>query len=115
MNKSIATVLVSVTCMLGLSGCGGLIQVQRAVEAKGYEVEKVGVASSGEGRVLTVYTEKELDSAQKQEVTDTAKTVYPKANTVVVKKGDGSGVSTGSSKSNSGGSKPNSGGTRKNQ
>ena len=102
MNKSIATLLVSAACMLGLSGCGGLIKVQRAVEAKGYEVEKVGVHSDGSGRTLTVYTEDELDAAQKQEVAETAKQTYPKEAEVVVKKGDGSGVSTGSS----GGSKP---------
>jgi hypothetical protein len=105
MRKSIAANLIlSATCMFGLSACGGLIQVQRAVEAKGYEVEKVGVESNGSGRTVTVYTEKQLDSAQKQEVIDTAKTVYPKANEVKVKKGDGSGVSSGGS---GGGSKGN--------
>ncbi len=121
MKTSIATEILSATCMLGLSECGGIIQVQRAVEAKGYEVEKVGVASqSGQGRTLTVYTEDELDSAQKQEVMETAQTVYPKAKTVIVKKGDGSGVGSSSSKPNSsgskssGGSKPN-GGARPNQ
>jgi hypothetical protein len=114
MQKSRLTSLISsvmsVTCVLGLSACGGgLIQVQRAVEAKGYEVEKVGVKSDGSGKTLTVYTEDQLDADQKQEVVDTAKTVYPEATAVVVKKGDGSGVSTGSSsgsKSN-GGSRPN--------
>ena len=118
MKTSIPTLLLSVTCMLGLSACGGILKVQRAVEAKGYEVEKVGVASaSGEGRTLTVYTEQELDAAQKQEVMETAQTVYPKANTVIVKKGDGSGVGSSSSSSGSksnGGSKPN-GGARPNQ
>ena len=105
MRKSIvAKLLLSATCMFGLSACGGIIQVQRAVEAKGYEVEKVGVSSDGHGRTLTVYTEKQLDAAQTQEVVDTAKTVYPKAQTVNVVKGDGSGVSSGSS----GGSKPSS-------
>lgn len=114
MKTSIATVILSATCMLGLSACGGIIQVQRAVEAKGYEVEKVGVASaSGQGRTLTVYTEQELDSAQKQEVMETAQTVYPKAKTVIVKKGDGSGVSSSSGSKSSGGSKPN-GGARPN-
>lgn len=98
-----AKLILSATFVLGLSGCGGLIQVQRAVEAKGYEVEKVGVQSNGSGRTLTVYTENQLDSAQKQEVSDTAKTVYPKADTVVVVKGDGSGVQTSSGSS----SKPN--------
>jgi hypothetical protein len=102
MKTSIAKVILSLTCMLGLTACGGLIKVQRAVEAKGYEVEKVGVSSAtGKGRVLTVYTEKELDSAQKQEVADTAAGVYRKDATVEVKKGDGSGVGT----SSSGGSK----------
>ena len=119
MKTSIPTLLLSVTCMLGLSACGGILKVQRAVEAKGYEVEKVGVASaSGEGRTLTVYTEQELSSAQKQEVMETAQTVYPKANTVIVKKGDGSGVGSSSSSSSgsksNGGSKPN-GGARPNQ
>ena len=110
MHKSIAAKLIlSATCMFGLSACGGLIQVQRAVEAKGYEVEKVGVKSDGSGRTLTVYTEKQLDANQKQEVVDTAKTVYPKANTVEVVKGDGSGVST-----SSGSSKPANDEPRKN-
>ncbi len=103
MRTSFATnLLLCLTCTLGLSACGGLIKVQRAVEAKGYEVEKVGVKSDGSGRTLTVYTEDQLNAAQKQEVVDTAKTVYPKANTVEVRKGDGSGVGAG------GGSKPNS-------
>jgi hypothetical protein len=107
MSKSIAAkLLLSATCLFGLSACGGLIQVQRAVEAKGYEVEKVGVQADGSGRTLTVYTEKQLDGAQKQEVVDTAKTVYPKATKVEVVKGDGSGVSSGSG-SSGGGSKPN--------
>ena len=110
MHKSFAAkLIVSATCMFGLSACGGLIQVQRAVEAKGYEVEKVGVKSDGSGRTLTVYTEKQLDSAQKQEVAETAKTVYPKADNVKVVKGDGSGVAT-----SSGGSKPNNDEPRKN-
>jgi hypothetical protein len=112
MHKPIvAPVIASLTFMLALTGCGGLIQVQRAVEAKGYEVEKVGVQSNSSGRTLTVYTEKQLDGAQKQEVVDTAKTVYPKADTVVVVKGDGSGVDTSKS---SRGSKPNNA-PRKNQ
>jgi len=104
--------ILSATCVLGLSACGGLIQVQRAVEAKGYEVEKVGVVSNSSGRTLTVYTEDKLDADQKQEVVDTAKTVYPKATTVVVVKGDGSGVSTGSSSGPK--TKPN-GGSRENK
>lgn len=118
MKTSIPTLLLSAVCMFGLSACGGILKVQRAVEAKGYEVEKVGVASaSGQGRTLTVYTEQELDATQKQEVMETAQTVYPKADTVVVKKGDGSGVGSSSSSSGSksnGGSKPN-GGARPNQ
>ena len=120
MRTTIATALLSATCLLGLSACGGLIQVQRAVEAKGYEVEKVGVRSDGSGRTLTVYVEQNLDAAQKQEVKETAHTVYPKAKEVEVKKATGSSGSSGSSKSN-GGSKPNSkgspssGGARKNQ
>jgi len=103
-DSIVAKLLLSATCMFGLSACGGLIQVQRAVEAKGYEVEKVGVKSDSSGRTLTVYTEDQLDATQKQEVIDTAKTVYPKAKTVEVKKGDGSGVG---SSSGGGSSKPN--------
>jgi len=109
MKTSIATVILSLTCTLGLTACGGLIKVQRAVEDKGYEVEKVGVASSGSGRVLTVYTEDQLDAAQKQEVAETAGEAYAKEATVEVVKGDGTGVSSGSGGSKSDGpkSKPN--------
>ncbi|PRQ03736.1 hypothetical protein ENSA5_12860 [Enhygromyxa salina] len=107
MKTSITKVLLSLTCVLGLTACGGLMKVQRAVEAKGYEVEKVGVSSaSGQGRTLTVYTEDTLDSAQKQEVVETAKEVYPKAETVKVVKGDGSGVGSSSGSSES---RPNTG------
>jgi hypothetical protein len=110
MHKSLAKLILSATCVFGLSGCGGLIKVQRAVEAKGYEVEKVGVSSDGSGRTLTVYTEQKLDQAQQEEVAETAKSVYPKAAKVVVVKGDGSGVASGSSKS----SKPSNNEPRKN-
>lgn len=109
MHETFAKLILSATCMLGLSACGGLIQVQRAVEAKGYEVEKVGVSSDSSGRTLTVYTEKRLDQAAKHEVAETAKTVYPKADKVEVVKGDGSGVAT-----SSGSSKPSNNETRKN-
>ncbi|NVB38930.1 hypothetical protein G6O69_13900 [Pseudenhygromyxa sp. WMMC2535] len=111
MNKSIATVLLSATCMLGLTGCGGLIKVQRAVEAKGYDVEKVGVVSSSSGRVLTVYTEDALSSSQKQEVIQTAEETYRKKATVVVKKGSDRPPPP---PHNKGGAKPN-GGARPNQ
>ena len=116
MNKRIATVIVSLACMLGLSACGGLIRVQRAVEAKGYEVEKVGFASqSGQGKTVTVYVEQDLDQAQEQEVVETAKEAYPNAAAWEVAPAEGN---SGSSKSNSssgsnnkpkpnGGAKPN--------
>jgi hypothetical protein len=107
MHKSfVAKLILPAACMFGLTACGGLIQVQRAVEAKGYEVEKVGVESSGSGRTLTVYTEKQLNSTEKQEVSETAKTVYPKADNVKVVKGDGSGVSTSSGSSKSSNNEP---------
>lgn len=121
MKTTLATVLLSATCLLGLSGCGGLIKVQRAVEAKGYEVEKVGMRSDGSGRTLTVYVEQDLDATQKQDVQDTAKAAYTKeAKTVEVKKATGSSGG-GGSKANTGGSKPNSsksnsnGGARENR
>ena len=110
MNKTIATVIVSATCLLGLSGCGGLIRVQRAVEDKGYDVEKVGVRSEGSGRTVTVYVEDNLDATQKQEVVDTAKEAYPNAKAWEVAKATGSSGS--SSKSNSSGSKPNCSGSQ---
>ena len=111
MNKTIATVIVSATCLLGLSGCGGLIRVQRAVEDKGYDVEKVGVRSEGSGRTVTVYVEDNLDATQKQEVVDTAKEAYPNAKAWEVAKATGSSGSS-SSKSSSGGAKPNSSGSK---
>ena len=113
MNKRIATVIVTVTCMLGLSGCGGLIRTQRAVEAKGYEVEKVGfVSESGKGKTVTVYVEQDLDANQKQEVIDTAKEAYPNAAAWEVAPATGQKPGSGSSKSNSSSgpkTKPNSG------
>jgi hypothetical protein len=114
MKKAILSFVVSATCALGLTGCGGLIKVQRAVEAKGYEVEKVGMHSDGSGRTLTVYTEQELDAAQKQEVAETAKEAYPKDAQVEVVKGDGSGVKTSSGKSKADQPKPNSSGSSSN-
>ena len=74
--------------LLAVPACGGMlsqaVSVQKAVESKNYDVEKVGVAQDGSGKTVTVYMNQDFDDTQKQEIADTAQGVVPDANEVKV-------------------------------
>ena len=78
--------------LLFTPACGGFlsqaISVQKAVESKNYDVQKVGVAKDGSGKTVTVYMNQKFDDADKQEISDTAQGVVPDANTIKVVKAE---------------------------
>jgi hypothetical protein len=84
-----ALVAFSVAFGLTLTACGGLlgqaVDVQKAVEAKNHEVDKVSVNKNGEEKVVTVYTPGDVAGDAKQEIVDTAQATVPDATKVRVK------------------------------
>ena len=74
---------------LFLTGCGGLlsqaVNVQRAVEAKSYDVEHVHISNNAGQKVVTVHVVGKVDDAAKAEIEETAKTVVPDASVVEIR------------------------------
>jgi len=87
-TKLFAGALLTATLALATPACGGMlsqaVSVQRAVEHKNYDVEKVGIANDGNGKTVTVYMNQDFDDTQKTEIADTAQGVVPEANQVNV-------------------------------
>lgn len=87
-TKLFAGALLSASLILATPACGGMlsqaVSVQKAVESKNYDVEKVGVAQDGDGKTVTVYMNQDFDDTQKTEIADTAQGVVPDANEVNV-------------------------------
>lgn len=76
-------------------GCGGLlhqsVKAQRAVEDKGYPVDRASVGVKSGEKTVVVYTEKKTNKEEKAEIKEAVREVIPDATKVKVKKASESG------------------------
>lgn len=71
-------------------GCGGLLSqsvaAQRAVEDKGYPVDRASVGVKNGEKTVVVYTENKTSSNDNQEIKEAVREAIPDAKNVKVKK-----------------------------
>lgn len=82
------TLSLSLLCLASTACSGGLLAVQRNVEAQGHPVDRVGVRHADGKKVVTVYTERKVSKSEKEDIKRIALETIPDASEVKVKKAE---------------------------